>query len=151
MARFAEFDSTASAPAPVLGWYDTGEADYPSLPSGADLLEMTDDQWDGRFVGEWAVSDRTLVSFVPPPPPAQPALPWLVSKLVIVNRLGALSKLRAARAALKLGVADASLTDAQLLLRDRWDAATDISSDDQDVIEVLTAIGCDAGAVLAIE
>lgn len=143
---YARFDGTAPAPAPVTNWYDTGFADYPNLPPASDLIEMTAAEWAVRMNGAWAVTDGKLLAFTPPP---GPVLPWMVPKLVVVTRLGAIGKLRDARAALKMGVADSALSDAALLLRDRWTAAVEIASDDPDVKALLGAVGCDATAILA--
>ena len=48
MSKFAQFDSTAAAPQPVIGWYDTDLLNYPSLPPATDLLELSDAQWSAR-------------------------------------------------------------------------------------------------------
>lgn len=94
------------------------------------------------------------VTIVDPPPPAplpEPALPppVLVSKLLLVERIGAASKLRDARAALKIGRPDAELTDAELLLRERWEAASTIGQDDAQVRSFLTALALDPDVILA--
>jgi hypothetical protein len=64
MTQYAYFDSTAAQPTPVLGWYDTGLLDYPSLPTAADLLEITPAQWENRFNTPF-VSGGTLVGYTP--------------------------------------------------------------------------------------
>jgi hypothetical protein len=66
MAQYALFDHTTSAPAPVLGWYDTGVFTYPSLPDSSDLLALTSEQWAARLTGHWAVSNGVLVAYTPP-------------------------------------------------------------------------------------
>jgi hypothetical protein len=68
MTQYAYFDSTASQPTPVLGWYDTEEFNYSSLPAAADLLELTPAQWESRASTPF-VDKGTLV----PPPPPTPA------------------------------------------------------------------------------
>lgn len=146
MARYARYDSAAPAPALVLGWYDTEAADYPVLPASSDLLVLSDEEWTGRLAGQWAVAGGSLVAFVPPEPVP---LPWLVSKVTVVERLDAAGKLRAVRAALKLGLADALLSDAELLTRDRWDGAIHIASNDTDVRALLARVQVDANAILA--
>jgi hypothetical protein len=66
---YAQFDHTAPSPAPVIGWYDTEAFSYPSLPASADLLSMTQQQWDARMDGHWAVANGgTLVPYTPPMP-----------------------------------------------------------------------------------
>lgn len=75
MTQYAYFDSTVAAPSPVIGWYDTGEFDYANLPIAADLFEMTLEQWAGRTVGKWAISNGAMVAYQPPLPlPDWPAL-----------------------------------------------------------------------------
>ena len=68
MTQFAQFDSTISAPSPVIGWYDTTALTYPSLPNPADLLAITPAQWAERMTGQWAVSGGALVAYVSPAP-----------------------------------------------------------------------------------
>jgi hypothetical protein len=64
MALFAQFDPGAPQPAPVTGWYDTSALEYPSLPSNANLIEVTSEQWSAHFSNPngWAVSDGELVA-----------------------------------------------------------------------------------------
>ena len=64
MTQYAYFDSTATQPAPVLGWYDTGEFTYKNLPASADLLELTASQWADRFSIPF-VDNGTLVAPAP--------------------------------------------------------------------------------------
>ena len=93
----------------------------------------------------------TIVDPPPPPPPPEPAtpLPVLVAKLVVVERIGAAGKLRDARAALKIGRPDGELTDAELLLRERWEAASMIAPDDAQVRSFVTALALDPDVILA--
>lgn len=80
MTKYAHFDSTVSQPAPVKGWFDTVQHNYSEppnaqppnfklLPAAADLLELTDAQWQGRMSGLQAVSAGALVPYTPPVPP----------------------------------------------------------------------------------
>ena len=64
---YAHFDSTVTAPSPVIGWYDTGLYAY-SLPATNDLLALTSAQWATRLSGLWAVSAGALVAYTPPAP-----------------------------------------------------------------------------------
>lgn len=61
MTRYAYYDSTVPSPSPVLGWYDT-EA-RPML----NLVPVTDDQWNNRSHGYFAVSAGRLAPYDPPP------------------------------------------------------------------------------------
>jgi hypothetical protein len=78
-------------------------------------------------------------------PPAR----WEVPKLLVIERLRAAGRLRVAYMALQREAPIADLTDDELALRERWDAASVLYSDDADVITFLTAIGADAATVLA--
>jgi hypothetical protein len=92
----------------------------------------------------------TIIDPPPPPAPPEPAVPppLLVSKLLVVERVGAAGKLRDARAALKIGQPDAELSDAELLLRERWEAAATIAQDDVQVRGFLAALGLDPELIL---
>lgn len=72
MPRYAYFDSNAPSPQPVLGWFDTDLLNYTNLPSAENLLELTNDEWNGRLAANpsgWAVADGALVVAPPPTPP----------------------------------------------------------------------------------
>jgi hypothetical protein len=70
MTKYAYFDHWAAPPAPVSGWYNTDYfGQYDTLPAAADLLLMTEEEWDARLEGLWAVDSGTLVPYTPPVPP----------------------------------------------------------------------------------
>ena len=73
MPQYAEFDSTATPPAPVIGWYDTDFAKYPKMPTASNLLELTADQWVAHMTNPsaWAVSGGALVAHIVMPTIAQ--------------------------------------------------------------------------------
>lgn len=85
----------------------------------------------------------------PTPPDPGPTPPPMISKLLLVERIGIAGKLRDARAALKIGRVDAELSDAELLLRERWEAASTIAQDDAQVRGFLAALGLDPDTILA--
>lgn len=143
--KYAEYDETVASPSPVIGWYDTDEFEYPSLPPTTRLVEMTDDEWANRMSKKFAITDGKLVEYDPKPV----ALPWMVSKLKAVERLGQIGKLRAMREALKMDAADSTLSDAELLLRDRWNASQMLSSDDAQIRGFLTQLSIDPDTILA--
>ena len=97
------------------------------------------------------------VSIIEPPPPAEPAAPPdpgpapppLIPKLLVVERIGAAGKLRDARAALKIGRPDDELSDAELLLRERWEAASTIAQDDAQLRGFLATLDLDPDQILA--
>jgi hypothetical protein len=98
-----------------------------------------------------------VVTIIDPPPTPEPAAPPdpgpapppLIPKLIVVERIGLAGKLRDARAALKIGRPDDDLTDAELLLRERWEAATTIAQDDAQLRGFLATLGLDPDAILA--
>jgi hypothetical protein len=148
MPRFAHFDPTAAAPRQVIGWYDTDALHYPNPPGADALAPLTDEQWDQRLTGSWAVDAHgQLIAHTPPPPPQQP---YPVPKLTIVNRLSDAGLLRTAYGGLKLEAPSADLTDAEFHLRERWNAAAEVMNTDQDVRQFLVAIGADVDAILAV-
>lgn len=96
----------------------------------------------------WLYDGATFTAPAPVAPPAP--LPYDVPKLLVVDRLIAAGKLRDARAALKLGVADSKITnDDELALRERWEAARVIASDDAEARGLFSAIGADPDVILA--
>ena len=83
-----------------------------------------------------AVYMRGLQPFVPPPDPAPTR--WYVPRLLVVERLEVAGLRVAAKQAL-------AMDDYQ---KDRWDAATEIASDDAGVRALLTQIGADPDVIL---
>ena len=83
----------------------------------------------------------------PPPPPAPP--PGEITKLRLVEALGAAGKLRDAMALLKLEAPATDLTDAELLLRERWLAAQKLNVLAPEVAAMLKAIGFDSSSLIA--
>jgi hypothetical protein len=83
----------------------------------------------------------------PPPPPTPP--PGEITKLRLVEALGATGKLRDAMALLKLEAPATDLTDAELLLRERWLAAQKLNLFAPEVAALLKAIGFDPSSLIA--
>lgn len=85
MAKYAQFDPAAAAPAPVVGWWDNDSFPHLALPPAADLLALTEVQWEAHFAGNWAVSGGALVPCAPPTPTplpvAAPAAPNMIELL----------------------------------------------------------------------
>jgi hypothetical protein len=70
MAKYAHFDHTAPSPQPVRGWFDTDLFDYgKNLPDAADLLRLTDAEWDARMPepSGWTHKDGVLSPRAAPP------------------------------------------------------------------------------------
>jgi hypothetical protein len=76
-------------------------------------------------------------------------LRWEVPKLLVLQRLAAAGKLRLAITALRREAPADDLTDAELTLREMWDAAVAISSDDAVAAAFFMGIGADPAAILA--
>lgn len=87
-----------------------------------------------RIIAEWEAEGNQIKPYVPK------AIPRLVLKRTIVDRLHLAGKLELARAAL-----DA----APLYTRERWNVRDSVYSDDPDTIALLTSIGADVNAILA--
>jgi hypothetical protein len=66
MTYYAQYDSSAPQPTPVLGWYDTSLFSYRNLPAEADLLELDEIQWKAHFENPsgWAFNDGIIVERV---------------------------------------------------------------------------------------
>ncbi len=62
MPKFAQYDSKAAQPTPVIGWYDSDENQYPNLPAATELITLTDAQWAKRMDAPRYVSGGKLVS-----------------------------------------------------------------------------------------
>lgn len=71
MPFYAQYDHTAPAPAPVIGWYDTSTLTYAALPDEADLLLLDEQQWQDHLAntGGYAVDGGALVDYTAPPQP----------------------------------------------------------------------------------
>jgi hypothetical protein len=82
-----------------------------------------------------------------PPPPAPP--PGEITKLRLVETLGASGKLRNAMALLKLEAPTADLTDAELLLRERWLAAQKLNLLAPEVAPLIEALGIEPASLIA--
>jgi hypothetical protein len=100
------------------------EVFHGAQPQREDVVEIAAD--DARWIAYQALAA---------------APPYLVPKLLIVDRLIAADKDGAAYAALEA-------TGNERLKR-RWDAAVQVRSDDADAIALLTAVGADPAVILA--
>lgn len=65
MPKFAQFDPAAPSPQPVIGWYDTDSVNYPNLPPAANLLQLTQAQWDGRFATPFVQNGKLVATPAP--------------------------------------------------------------------------------------
>lgn len=63
MPKYALYDPAVPSPSPVICWYDTDFAQYESLPPDDSLFEMTQEQWDGRMTGFWAIDNGAFVPY----------------------------------------------------------------------------------------
>ena len=87
------------------------------------------------------------IAALPPPPPPVPRK-MEVTKLRLVEALAALGKLRAAYGLLKLEAPLADLTDAELVLRERWLAAYSLDLLAPEVKPFLFALELNAESLL---
>jgi hypothetical protein len=104
-----------------------------------------------------AAGGMDVVEIIPAPPipepeispPSQPAPPpGEITKLRLVEVLGAIGKLREAHALLKLDAPIADLTNAELLLRERWLAAQTLNLLSPEVAPLLQAIGIEPTSLI---
>ena len=91
----------------------------------------------------------TVAAPLPPPLALPTPPPGEITKLRLVETLGATGKLRDAMALLKLEAPAADLTDAELLLRERWLAAQKLNLLAPEVVALLKAIGFDSSSLIA--
>lgn len=70
MTKYARFDPSVDGTAPVTGWYDTDFLKYDSMPPDAELLVLTDAEWESHLHRPvaWGVSGGKLVQIPPPAP-----------------------------------------------------------------------------------
>jgi len=69
MPKYAQYDHMAAEPRPVLGYYDTDFATYPSLPAAEDLIELSPIQWTER-TGNDQIAAGGLLQVRPAPIPS---------------------------------------------------------------------------------
>lgn len=94
------------------------------------------------ITGEVTEVELTPAEIAALPLPAPPPMPTLeVSKIRLVEALAAAGKLRQAYALLKLDLPAADLTDAELALRERWNAAHTLNLLSLEVTPFLFALG----------
>ena len=89
MPKFAQYDPNATAPAPVLGWFDTDSFPAATLPPSANLITLSETQWEAHFAGNWAVSEGVLVPSALPVVAANPAAPSMAELLAEISTLRA--------------------------------------------------------------
>lgn len=68
--RFARIDLSAAEPRPVIGWYDLEAFHYPDPPPKAELVALTNAEWEGRMDLPFVADGR----LVPAPPRPRAAL-----------------------------------------------------------------------------
>ena len=69
---YASYDTTASQPTSVTGWYDVWDmSDTSKVPAAADMIAVTEEQWnDASFHTGYGkgVKDGQIIDYVPPVP-----------------------------------------------------------------------------------
>ncbi|MEN3168724.1 hypothetical protein [Gluconobacter sp. OJB] len=72
---YASYDTTATQPTIVTGWYDTGDmSTLENVPDAADMIAITGAQWNdstfrlpnGKGVNKGKIVDYTAPAYVPP-------------------------------------------------------------------------------------
>ncbi|MGI9128261.1 MAG: hypothetical protein ACR2IG_08615 [Roseomonas sp.] len=109
-----------------------------------------------------AAGGMEAVEIIPAPPPPEPEVslppplpevsvppPGEITKLRLVESLGAAGKLRDAMALLKLEAPATDLTDAELLLRERWLAAQKLNLLAPEVAPLIKALGIEPASLIA--
>jgi hypothetical protein len=115
----------------------------PLPPEGAiPITEQQHAHWHAHPHYVWDDATGEIVDAGRPPPP------FPVPKALIVERLIAEGALRAVRAELGFGKADDELDDAQLALRERWEAVASFMSNDEALRAALRRANVDPDAVL---
>jgi hypothetical protein len=114
---------------------------------GMEVVEIIPDPPKPEPVPVVEVITVPVVETLPIQPPAPP--PGEITKLRLVETLGATGKLRDAMALLKLEAPTTDLTDAELLLRERWLAAQKLNLLAPEVAALLKAIGFDSSSLIA--
>lgn len=66
---YVSFDSTATQPTTVLGWFDMWEvSNLVNIPSADNLIAISASDWAARQLSGVGVKDGKLVSYTPPVP-----------------------------------------------------------------------------------
>lgn len=64
---YASYDTTATQPTPVTGWYDTWNmSSVANIPAAADMITLTADQWAARLPMGQGVQNGTIVAYTAP-------------------------------------------------------------------------------------
>lgn len=68
MPKYALYDPTIPGPSPVIQWYDADFIKYETLPHEDKLFVMTEEQWEAKKTGFWAIDNGAFVPYVRPVP-----------------------------------------------------------------------------------
>ncbi|WP_086649246.1 hypothetical protein [Gluconobacter sp. DsW_056] len=72
---YASYDTTATQPTIITGWYDTADmSSLDNVPDAADMIPVTEEQWNdptfrspiGKGVNKGVIVDYTAPAYVPP-------------------------------------------------------------------------------------
>ncbi|WP_338332146.1 hypothetical protein [Acetobacter sp. LMG 32666] len=92
---YAQYDTSAAQPTPVLGWLDMSiYSDTSGFPPASDLLPITQAQFSARTAGPYGVSNGALVQYAPPAPviplktQAQTAQAWVQQQASLAAAMG---------------------------------------------------------------
>lgn len=96
---YASYDTTASQPAPITGWWDTWDmSTVANVPNAADMIPVSEDDWKdtskfrltiGRGVQDGKIVDYTVpVVPVPLTIQASNAMTWVNQQASLVSAMG---------------------------------------------------------------
>jgi hypothetical protein len=96
MAFYAQYDPTVTPVSPVIGWYDVQDESNPNglvygvMPPTAQLLAVTQDQWEARLTNPsaWAVEAGALVAATPVSGPTVAPYTALISSGITITSTG---------------------------------------------------------------
>ncbi|AFC85930.1 hypothetical protein [Frateuria aurantia] len=64
---YASYDTSATGPTEVTGWYDVwGMSSTANVPAAAEMLALTAEQWAARLPYGQGVHEGTIVAYTPP-------------------------------------------------------------------------------------
>lgn len=95
---YASYNTTASQPTPVTGWFDTWDmSSVDNVPSADDMIPVTESQWNDttfRKPNGKGVKDGVIVDYTPPATPiplttqAQSAMSWVNEQASLASAMG---------------------------------------------------------------
>lgn len=92
---YASYDTTATQPTAVTGWYDVwGMSNTANVPAASDMLPLNASQWAARTPSGFGILSGALVSYTPPvvavplKTQAQRAQIWISQQAALAAAMG---------------------------------------------------------------